>query len=60
MANYKYKTTFEFQVKASDILQNAVLAKANLDNLKPLIPKEVNLDKNIDLMGVAFNAAVVN
>ena len=60
MANYKYTTTFEFQVKASDDLQNAVLAKANLENLKPLIPNEVDLEKNIDLMGVAFNAAVVN
>ena len=34
--------------------------KANIQNLKELIPNSVDLEKNIDLMGVAFNAAVVN
>lgn len=57
---HKYTTKFEFEVKATDLLQNAFFSKANLENLKPLIPKEVDLDRNIDLMGVAFNAAVVN
>ena len=31
-----------------------------MENLKPLIPSEVDLSKNIDLLGVAFNGAVVN
>jgi hypothetical protein len=31
-----------------------------LEALKPLIPTNIDLDKNIDLLGVAFNAAVVN
>lgn len=36
-------------------------AKASLDNLKNLLPDwQINLDKNIDLLGIAFNAAVVN
>ena len=32
----------------------------SLENLKTLIPEDVDLTKNIDLLGVAFNAAVVN
>ena len=36
-------------------------AKASLDNLKNLLPDwQFNLDKNIDLLGISFNAAVVN
>lgn len=36
-------------------------AKASLDNLKNLLPEwQVNLDKNVDLLGISFNAAVVN
>lgn len=36
-------------------------AKASLDNLKNLLPNwQVDLDKNIDLLGLAFNAANVN
>lgn len=41
--------------------KNDLIAKASLDNLKNLLPDyRVNLDKNIDLLGIAFNAAVVN
>jgi hypothetical protein len=37
------------------------IAKASLDNLKNLLPNwRVDLEKNIDLLGIAFNAAVVN
>lgn len=36
-------------------------AKASLDNLKNLLPDwQVDLDKNIDLLGIAFNASNVN
>ena len=36
-------------------------AKASLDNLKNLLPEwQVNLDKNVDLLGISFNAAIVN
>ena len=37
------------------------IAKASLENLTSLIPnQEINFDQNIDLLGVAFNAAVIN
>ncbi len=41
--------------------EDSLIAKASLDNLKNLLPDyRVDLDKNIDLLGIAFNAAVVN
>ncbi len=57
---HKYTTNFDFEVSASDEVGGIILSKANLQNLKSLIPNQVDLKKNIDLMGVAFNAAVVN
>jgi len=60
MPNHKYTTNFSFEVQASDNISNIVLSQANIQNLKSLIPNQVDLEKNIDLMGVAFNAAVVN
>jgi len=60
--HYKYKTAFLQPILASaDIDQeNIKISKASLSDLKGLMPKSVDLDKNIDLVGVAFNAAVVN
>ena len=60
--NYKYKTSFLQPIIASaDIDQeNIKISKASLSDLKTLMPESVDLDKNIDLVGVAFNAAVVN
>jgi hypothetical protein len=60
MPNHRYTTNFDFEVQASDSISNIVLSKANIQNLSSLIPTQVDLEKNIDLMGVAFNAAVVN
>lgn len=58
---YKYKTQFDFSIYATNDLENDLsISIASLENLKPLIPKSVDLKKNIDLVGVAFNAAVVN
>jgi hypothetical protein len=57
---YKYTTTFEAEVFSCDVGGNSFISKASLDNLESLIPKGVNFEDNIDLMGVAFNAAVVN
>ena len=37
-----------------------MLSQASLEPLKGLMPKSVNLEKNVDLVGAAFNAAVVN
>ena len=60
MADFKYKTTFSFEVKACEEIADLKFSKATIQNLKPLIPTEVDLNRNLDLMGVAFNAAVVN
>ncbi len=58
---YRYTTRFDNIVTASlNFDQNPLLSVASLDALKSLIPTSVNLDKNIDLVGAAFNAAVVN
>jgi len=57
---YKYTTTFDSVIFASSEIEQSSISKASLESLRPLIPKDINLDRNIDLLGVAFNAAVVN
>jgi len=57
---YKYTTTFDNIVYASNNIDDSNVSLASLEALRPLIPKGVNLERNIDLIGVAFNAAVVN
>jgi hypothetical protein len=59
--NFKYKTRYEFTVHATSDLENDLnISQASLENLRPLIPKSIDLERNIDLVGAAFNAAVVN
>ena len=36
------------------------IAKAGIDSLKPFLDSSVDLEKNYDMLGVAFNAFVVN
>ena len=57
---YKYKTYFTVaNIKVSNFDQK--ISRASLENLMPLIPtSQINFDENIDLLGVAFNAAVIN
>ena len=60
---FKYTSSFENDVVASCVdgtCQRFNISEASLETLRPLIPEEVDLTKNIDLLGVAFNAAVVN
>lgn len=57
---YKYTTTFENIIFASSDIEDSNISQASLESLRPLIPASIDLDKNIDLLGVAFNAAVVN
>ena len=57
---HKYSTFFNFEVNACDNIGGLELSTASIENLRSLIPTEVDLEKNVDLMGVAFNAAVVN
>lgn len=61
--SFKYISSFESSISASCVdgtCKKFNISQASLDNLKPLIPQDVDLTKNIDLLGVAFNAAVVN
>tara|TARA_B100000212_G_scaffold342604_1_gene331219 strand:- start:24976 stop:26544 length:1569 start_codon:yes stop_codon:yes gene_type:complete len=60
MKEYKYKATFASEVTASEDNDFSIVSKASLEPLKDLVPESIDLDKNIDLLGVAFNAAVVN
>ena len=57
---YKYTATFNSVLFASSEIEESSISKASLEALRPLIPNNINLDRNIDLLGVAFNAAVVN
>jgi hypothetical protein len=58
---YKFKTRFKNIVKASANFDSSkFISKASLESLRSLIPASVDLENNIDLLGVSFNAAVVN
>ncbi len=60
-AKFKYKTEYNFDVFATTDLENDLqISTASLDNLRPFIPKSIDLDRNVDLVGTAFNAAIVN
>ena len=58
---FKYKTQFTVaNLSVSQLNFDEKISRASLQNLSDLIPNEINYDDNIDLLGVAFNAAVVN
>ena len=58
--DYKYTTTFESPLLPCEISESSLISKASLENLAPLVPTDIDYQSNIDLLGVAFNAAVVN
>ena len=58
--DYKYTTTFEAFINPCEINENSFISNASLDNLESLIPQGIDYKQNIDLIGVSFNAAVVN
>ena len=62
--DYKYTATFEAPLLSCEInpitLGASLISEASLKNLEPLIPKDIDYNDNVDLMGVAFNAAVIN
>lgn len=61
MKEFLYKTKFDVSIRQCKIGENSFISKASLDNLKNLLPSHnIDLEKNIDLLGVAFDAAVVN
>lgn len=50
--DFKYTTKFDQIISASaDIEKDLDISVASLDSLRPLIPKSVNLEENIDLIG---------
>lgn len=60
---FKFTSHFESEIQASCVDGSCKMfnvSEASLESLKTLIPDDVELDKNIDLLAVAFNAAVVN
>ena len=60
MEKFKYTAKFKSVVTASSVVEDMNISTASLEPLKELIPDSIDLDRNIDLVGVAFNAAVVN
>ena len=59
---FKYTTNFSNTILASGDIDSPDLniSKASLESLKEIIPTDVDLEKNMDLLAVAFNGAVVN
>lgn len=57
---FPYSATFDCPIQLCSIGEESFISKASLDNLKSLIPQEINFEENIDLLGLAYNAAVVN
>ena len=59
---YKYTTKFSDVLVASGEIDSPEIniSQASLEKLRDMIPEDIDLDRNIDLLGVAFNAALVN
>ena len=60
MLPYKYITNFEESIAVQQNDSDQLISSASLDSLKELAPDSIDFEKNIDLVGVAFNAAVAN
>jgi len=59
--NFKYKATFPSNlIYASSDVGFLNISTASAEHLGGLIPEDIDLSKNIDLVAVAFDAAVVN
>lgn len=55
------KSSFSCKLtKLANKESDKLISLAGLEKLKPLLPKEIDLDKNPDLIGVVLNAAVGN
>lgn len=57
---FKYKASFAESLTASSLDSKELKSFASLTSLKEVMPQGIDLEKNIDLVGVAFNAAVAN
>lgn len=60
MSEYLYTTKIHASISPCEIGEQSLISLASLDDLKSLLPNNIDFDQNIDLMPVAFNAAVVN
>lgn len=59
--DFKYKATFPSNlIYASTDVEFLNISNASAEHLGGLIPEDIDLQKNIDLIAVAFDAAVVN
>jgi hypothetical protein len=58
--DYLYTTSFDSPILAYTQEEESFISKASLKNLRSLLPQDIDFSQNIDLLGVAFNAAVVN
>ena len=60
--NYKYTTNFENVIHASVDVNSSefYISNASLDYISELFPSDIDLNQNIDLLGVNFHGAVVN
>ena len=56
---FKYTASFANTFNVFQV-EDKFISKASLDELSSLLPKDIDFEKNIDLIGVAFNAAVAN
>lgn len=57
---FKYTTSFAEKLTLSELDKKDLTSFASLTSLKDIMPEGIDLEKNIDLVGVAFNAAVAN
>src|ERR1700761_8950506 len=61
MRQFKYKAIFEAVAKcATDKEQDKFLAVASLVQVRSLLPKNIDYERNYDLLGFAGNGAVIN
>jgi len=60
--NFKYTAEFNSPITSSEkqVQEFEMNSKASLENLKSLVPENIDFEKNIDLLGVAFNGALIN
>jgi len=58
--DYLYKASFDSPILAYTKEEESFISKASLKSLRSLLPQDIDFSQNIDLLGVAFNAAVVN
>lgn len=59
-SKFKFKASFSCRILKATAGIDKFVVMAGLDRIKGLIPKNIDLEKNLDIMAVAGNAAVGN